>query len=119
MTLNPAAAGPANAGWPCDCGCAERAPCYPTDLTDEQWAVLEPLLPVMLCLTVLGGRPEKHWRRTMIDAMFYICDNGCKWRALPADFPPFLWNLFCQESSGLSRCTSMIGNSVAVAGMPI
>jgi putative transposase len=64
-------------------------PCYPTDLTDEQWAVLEPLLPVMLCLTVLGGRPEKHRRRTMIDAMFYVADNGCKWRALPADFPPW------------------------------
>jgi transposase len=43
----------------------------------------------MLCDTPLGGRPERHWRRTMIDAMFYICDNGCKWRALPADFPPW------------------------------
>jgi putative transposase len=62
---------------------------YPTDLTDGQWAVLEPLLPAMLCLTVLGGRPEKHWRRTMIDAMFYVADNGIKWRALPKDFPPW------------------------------
>src|ERR1700683_78984 len=89
MTLNRATAGRANAGWPCGCGCAERVPRYPTDLTDRQWAVLEPLLPAMLCDTPLGGRPEKHWRRTMIDAMFYICDNGCKWRALPADFPPW------------------------------
>jgi putative transposase len=64
-------------------------PCYPTDLTDEQWAVLEPALPAMLCGTPLGGRPEKHRRRTMIDAMFYAVDNGCKWRALPADFPPW------------------------------
>jgi len=64
-------------------------PRYPTDLTDAQWAVLEPVLPVMLCLTVLGGRPEKHWRRAMIDAMFYLADNGIKWRALPADFPPW------------------------------
>lgn len=46
-------------------------------------------LPVMLCGTELGGRPEKHWRRTMIDAMFYLVDNGIKWRALPADFPPW------------------------------
>ncbi len=89
MTLNRETAGPASAGRLCDCGCAERVPCYPTDLSDEQWAVLEPLLPVMLCLTVLGGRPEKHRRRAMIDAMFYVCDNGCKWRALPADFPPW------------------------------
>jgi transposase len=71
----------------CDCGCRERTPCYTTDMTDEEWAVLEPLLPVMLCGTPLGGRPEKHWRRTMIDAMFYMDDNGAKWRNLPADFP--------------------------------
>jgi putative transposase len=89
MTLNRVPAGDAKAGWPCDCGCAERAPSYPTDLTDEQWAVLEPALPVMLCDTPLGGRPEKHWRRTMIDAMFYVDDNGGKWRALPRDFPPW------------------------------
>jgi transposase len=74
---------------PCQCGCAGRVPRYPTDLTDGQWAVLEPLLPVMLCGTPLGGRPEKHCRRAMIDAMLYVADNGCKWRALPGDFPPW------------------------------
>ena len=89
MTLNRVLAGGANARWPCECGCAERVPRYPTDLTDEQWAVLEPVLPVMLCDTELGGLPERHWRRTMIDAMFYVVDNGAKWRALPADFPPW------------------------------
>ena len=89
MTLNRAAAACANQGWPCGCGCAQRTPRYPTDLTDEQWAVLEPALPVMLCSTELGGRPEKHWRRTMIDAVFYLAGNGIKWRALPADFPPW------------------------------
>jgi len=88
MTLNPVPAARATAReCSCECGCRERTPCYSSDLTDEQWAVLEPLLPVMLCLTVLGGRPEKHRRRTMIDAMFYVNDNGCKWRNLPRDFP--------------------------------
>ena len=91
MTLNPVL--PAAATRPrectCDCGCRERTPCYATDVTDGEWAVLEPLLPAMLCDTPLGGRPEKHRRRTMIDAMFYIDDNGCKWRNLPRDFPPF------------------------------
>ena len=87
MTLNRVRA--ADATCRCACGCAVRAPRYPTDLTDEQWAVLEPLLPVMLCLTPLGGGPEKHHRRTMIDAIFYLADNGIKWRALPADFPPW------------------------------
>lgn len=89
MTLNPVPASGVTAGLgcACACGCRERTPFYPTDLTDEQWAVLEPALPVMLCLTVPGGRPEKHWRRTMIDAMFYVVDSGCKWRQLPRDFP--------------------------------
>lgn len=89
MTLNPVPAGGATAGrvCTCECGCRERTPGYCSDLTDEEWAVLEPLLPVMLCDTPLGGRPEKHWRRTMIDAMFYLADSGCKWRQLPRDFP--------------------------------
>jgi len=73
----------------CECGCATRARRYPSDLTDGQWAELEPLLPVMLCDTPLGGRPEKHARRTMVDALFYVLDTGCKWRSLPADFPPW------------------------------
>jgi len=89
MTLNPARAGDASAAreCTCECGCRERTPFYPSDLTDEQWAVLEPDLPVMLCGTVTGGRPEVHWRRTMIDAVFYLLDNGIKWRAMPRDFP--------------------------------
>ena len=87
MTLNRVRAAVATCR--CACGCATRAPRYPTDLTDEQWAALEPLLPVPLCLTPLGGRPEQHHRRAMIDAIFYLVDNGIKWRALPADFPPW------------------------------
>jgi transposase len=89
MTFNRVLAGDAKAPRLCECGCAQRVPRYPTDLTDEQRAALEPLLPVMLSGTVLGGRPEKHWRRTIIDAMFYLVDNGIKWRALPDDFPPW------------------------------
>ena len=54
MTLNRVRA--ADATCRCACGCAVRVPRYPTDLTDEQRAVLEPLLPVMPCLTPLGGR---------------------------------------------------------------
>ena len=91
MTLNRVRA--ADATCRCACGCAVRGPRYPTDRTDEQRAVLEPLLPVMLCLTRLGGRPEKHHRRAMIDAIFYLADNGIKRRALPADFPP--WKTAC------------------------
>ena len=100
MTLNrvPAAGATSGRRCRCECGCLTRVRCYPSDLTDEQWAVLEPVLPVMLCDTELGGRPEKHHRRAVIDAIFYVADNGVKWRALPADFPPWktVWGLFAR-----------------------
>ncbi len=62
---------------------------YPSDTTAAEWALIEPLLPVPACQTKTGGRPEKWPRRTIIDAIRYVVDNGCKWRALPADFPPW------------------------------
>jgi transposase len=91
IPLNPVTAGAAAAPreCACDCGCRERVPCYPTDMTDAEWAAVQAALPVPLCDTPLGGRPEKHSRRTMADAMFYISDNGVKWRALPRDYPPW------------------------------
>ncbi|MBC9731133.1 IS5 family transposase [Streptomyces sp. TRM68367] len=51
--------------------------------------MLEPLLPTPACETSKGGRPEKHPRREIVDAIRYVVDTGCKWRALPADFPPW------------------------------
>src|SRR5689334_1754175 len=74
---------------PCTCGCLTRQRRYPSDLTDAQWEVIAPLLPVPLAQTALGGRPEKHHRRAVVDAILYVVDNGIKWRALPADFPPW------------------------------
>jgi transposase len=68
----------------------ERQPVYPTDLTDGQWAVIAPLIPVPAWIGGRGGRPEGYCHREMIDAMLYIDDNGCKWRALPVDFPDWL-----------------------------
>jgi transposase len=65
-------------------------PCYPSDLTDEQWAVLEPRArEVMRELTVAVGRPMIHDLRAMCDAVSYVVRNGVEWRALPADFPPW------------------------------
>ena len=58
---------------------------YPSDLTDEQWALVEPLLPA----SATGGRPEKHSRRDIVDAILYLLRTGCSWRQLPADFPPW------------------------------
>ena len=52
---------------------------YPSDLTDAQWAVLEPLLPRA---KPLGG-PRKNDLRRVLDAIFFRNRNGCTWRALP------------------------------------
>jgi transposase len=66
---------------------AQRRAVYPTDLTDGQWAVIAPLIPVPAWIGGRGGRPEGYCHREMIDAMLYVDDNGTKWRALPTDFP--------------------------------
>ncbi|GAB1646729.1 IS5 family transposase [Krasilnikovia sp. MM14-A1259] len=62
---------------------------YPSDTTDAEWTIIAGLLPVPACDTPRGGRPETHPRREIVDAIRYVVDNGCKWRALPADFPPW------------------------------
>src|SRR3712207_5222838 len=64
---------------------AWRAGRYPSDTSDEQWALIEPLLPPVNT----GGRPEKHPRRAIVDAILYVVRGGCSWRQLPADFPPW------------------------------
>jgi transposase len=66
-------------------GVARHARRYPSDTSDEQWALIEPLLPEVKT----GGRPEKHPRRAVLDAILYVVRTGCSWRQLPADFPPW------------------------------
>src|SRR5215213_11439367 len=58
---------------------------YPTDLSDVEWACLEPYLPTR----VGTGRPRLHSLREILDAVFYIVRSGCAWRLLPHDFPPW------------------------------
>lgn len=69
---------------------------YPSDTTDAQWALIDALLPDPVWLGEAGGRPEEHCRRSIVDAIFYLVDNGIKWRAMPADFPPWstVYNFF-------------------------
>ncbi|MGW5849175.1 transposase, partial [Streptomyces sp. NPDC055254] len=66
-----------------------RHRCYPSDTYDDEWALIEPLLPIPACETPRGGRPEKHPRPEIVDAIRYVVDTGCKWRALPKDYPPW------------------------------
>ena len=62
-----------------------RRRAYPSDLTDAQWAIIEALLPPPR----RGGRPEKHPRRAIVDAILYVVRTGCSWRQLTTDFPPW------------------------------
>ena len=61
-----------------------RGRCYPSDLTDNQWVLVEPLLPPL----VPAGAPRTTDLRAVLDAVFYLTANGCTWEALPSDFPP-------------------------------
>jgi putative transposase len=57
---------------------------FETDLTDEQWAVVQTVLPP----PAKTGRPPTD-RRAIINACFYICKGGIQWRLLPPNFPPW------------------------------
>ena len=56
---------------------------YPSDLTDKQWAILAPLIPV----AKTGGRPCQVNLREVLNGIFYILCGGCTWRMMPHDFP--------------------------------
>jgi putative transposase len=58
---------------------------YPSDLTDAEWDLLEPLLPA----PKKRGRPRLRGPRDILDAVFYVLKSGCQWRMLPRDFPPW------------------------------
>jgi transposase len=71
------------------CRVEYRGARYPSSsITDAQWQVLEPLLPPPGNATGKGGAPEKHPRRLILDAIFYLVRGGIAWRQLPSDFPP-------------------------------
>jgi putative transposase len=56
---------------------------YPSDLTDQQWEILQPLLPVDPV-----GRPRTVAMREVLNALFYLNRSGCRWDMLPHDLPP-------------------------------
>lgn len=59
----------------------KRERTYPSDLTDTQWAEIEPLY---------SGLREYTWtKRELTNAVLYFVKTGCQWRYLPSDFPPY------------------------------
>lgn len=65
----------------------ERRRRYPSDMTDEEWAVVRASLPVPGWLEGRGGQPEGYCHRQMLDAVRYLVAGGISWRAMPVDFP--------------------------------
>ncbi len=103
MSLNTVPALTGSTAVTCGCGCAGRGRRYGSDTTDAQWAILEPMLPA----PAATGRPEKHHRRAVLDALFYLVDNGVRWRDLPADFPPWptvygIFTRWCDRLTAIS-----------------
>jgi transposase len=67
---------------------------YPSDLTDDEWAHIAPLIPPAKS----GGNKRSVDVREVMNAIMYILSTGCQWRAIPKDLPPrstvhnyFIW----------------------------
>lgn len=58
---------------------------YPSDLTDEQWSVIAPMIPS----AHPGGRHRSVNMREIVNGIIYLLRTGCSWRQLPHDFPPW------------------------------
>jgi transposase len=57
---------------------------YPSDLTDEEWALIAPLIPPAR----RGGNKRTVDLREIVNGLMYVLSTGCQWRALPKDLPP-------------------------------
>ena len=75
----------------CQVGGMHRKP-YPSDLTDDQWEELAPLIP----LAKPGGHPRTVDMREVINGILYVLRSGCTWRMMPHDLPPWstVWGYF-------------------------
>jgi putative transposase len=65
----------------CICGRERRV--YPSDVTEKEWAILEPLIPA----AKPGGRPQEIARREIVNGILYVLCSGCPWRMMPHDLP--------------------------------
>ena len=63
--------------------CSRKRRMYPSDVTDQEWAILEPLIPA----AKPGGRPQEIERREIVNGILYVLRSGCPWRMLPHDLP--------------------------------
>src|SRR5512135_431726 len=96
-----------------------RARRYPSDMSEAEWAVCEPLLPAPAWLAGRGGRPAGCCMRDVVDAIRYLTHNGPVWRALPADFPPawtvYYWAAKWEADGSAARMHDDLRDRVRVA----
>ena len=66
---------------------------YPSDLTDEEWALVEPEIPPAR----RGGNKRTVDVRAVINGLMYVLSTGCQWRYIPKDLPPksTVYGYFC------------------------
>lgn len=87
---------------------------YPTDLSDREWALIEPLLPLQRT-----GRPRKYSQREMLNAILYLTRSGCSWRMLPHDLPPwkavYAYLRKLQQANVWPRLNEALGEQVRLA----
>ena len=57
---------------------------YPSDLTDEEWGLIDPLIPP----AKRGGGKRRVVMREVVNGVMYVLSTGCQWRAMPKDLPP-------------------------------
>jgi putative transposase len=95
-------------------GQSRALPRYPSDLSDQEWAILEPLLPP----AKPDGRPRTTDLREVLNALLYLDRTGAQWRALPTDFPPWptVWTYFRQwrDDGTWQRLHTMLREQVRV-----
>jgi putative transposase len=73
-----------------------KATNYPSDLRDNEWVVIEPLLPM--------GNKSKWHKRSLVNAVLYFVKTGCQWRFIPHEYPPHdtVWSFYRRaRDSGL------------------
>jgi putative transposase len=94
-----------------------RSEQYPSDVSDEQWGLIEPHIPVYP-----GGRPRTTNLRDVVDGVFYILRTGCQWRYLPKDFPPksTVWRYYDEwrKNKTLDRIHDLLRTKVRAKEKP-
>jgi putative transposase len=81
---------------------------YETDLTDAEWALIEPLMPrPRPC-----GRPRAWPLREIVNAIFYVLRGGIAWRLIPKDLPPrttvYRWFAFWRDTGLFERMNHIL-----------